>query len=193
MVIGSSSERSLVRDCCRRLDPQYQQVNSPSESIAIENVLQKSTEKVETESVKVSVIASGISWSWTVTFCMVIMVDLSRLTWSSRCCAWFINSDGSINGLKSHGNNNGSGLILMLGSDLSVWLNSLRVQPGFMWILDVVLILTGWCDPFLQVTWAVWGLGDTTKWSVAEIWNTVSLSNFLCISQFSLTPLSDWR
>ena len=72
-----------------------------------------------------------------------LILDWSLLYWSSRCAAFVMSSDGSTKGLKSHWKTRGLGLILMLWSDLRVWLNSFREHPGLILTLEVVLIRIG--------------------------------------------------
>jgi hypothetical protein len=65
------------------------------------------------------------------------------LRWSSKCLACAIVSEGRVSGLNAQVQRSGSGLSLRLSSDRRVWLNSFSVQPGSMWILDVVWIRIG--------------------------------------------------
>ena len=122
--MGSSSGRS-VRDLvvCLRRDPQYQHTNRIKASAAVPATIQNKIEKVEVVD-RVSVIIWGISLSCVVTLFRVLMEDLRRLTWSSRCLASLISSEGRVSGLKAQEKRRGSGLILMLWSDRRVWLKS---------------------------------------------------------------------
>ena len=143
MVIGSSFGRSIaVFDVCLRREPQYQHTNKNKAKVAMPATIQNRIEKVEVVD-KVSVISWGISFSCAATVLRVLMEDLSWLTWSSRCLASLISSEGSVSGLKAQEKRRGSALIRVLWSDRRVWLKSVSEQPGLMWILEVVRIRIG--------------------------------------------------
>ena len=138
MVMGNSSGWSLaVLVVCLRRDPQYQQTRRVKAKMAIPATIQNRIEKMEVVE-RVSSISWGISLSVTVTLWRLPIEVLRRLTWSSRCVASLISSEGRVSGLKAHEKRSGSGLILMLWSERRVWLKSFREQPGLTWILEVV-------------------------------------------------------
>ncbi len=103
------SGNSYASGCCwfrflnRRRDPQYQQISIPKARIAIEMVIQKSTEKWETvESVLVA--ASGKSFWDRVLFLNSVIWSLISFISLSAWAACCMISDGSRSGLKDQEN-----------------------------------------------------------------------------------------